>query len=95
MKVGDVIISEGHRFTVSGVTSRNFVAIDETSGRTRSGYVVQEHGSGTDVEWLDGDPKWHEKSERPRPAARYTPPPEPDANEAARPDRFSRDPFDD
>lgn len=97
MKIGDTIVSEGYRFEILTVTGRNFTATDQNSGRSRSGYVVSEHGGGTDIEWLDGNPNWHAESPG-KPAAQhrgYTPPPEPDPAEASRADRFSRDPFDD
>ena len=94
MKVGEIIVSEGHRFEVATETSGNFTAIEEGSGRVRLGRVLSEHGSGTEVEWLDGDPNWHNNAP-PRVVTPYVPPPPPDPAELTRPDRFNRDPFED
>ncbi len=94
MKVGEVIISEGHRFEVTTSTAANFTATEEGTGRTRNGRVLSTHGGGTEVEWLDGDPDWHNNAPPPVRQA-YVPPPPPDPAERTRPDRFNRDPFED
>lgn len=94
MEARDVIISEGHRFTVTFVSGVSFSAEEEGTGRIRQGRQLQAHGGGLDVEWLDGDPNWHNNApvpERPEPVA----PPEPDPAEATRASRFDRDPFGD
>lgn len=97
LKPDDTIISEGYRFRVTVTSGRNFTAVDELSGTPRHGYMIGSHGSGTEIEWLDGDPNWHEKAmQEARRAAQYAPPPaESDPAELTRPDRFNRDPFDD
>lgn len=87
-EVGDEFVSEGHRFKVKAVTGSSITAEELSTGRTREASVQSEREGEADLEWLDGDPRWHQKGEalRRQPVVAT-----PSAGPSTGPSRFDRD----
>ena len=86
---GDEFMSEGHRFRVVQVSGRSMTAEEVATGRQRQAVIGDDSREGeADLEWLDGNPRWHEQGQQQMraPVPKGDPPGEPIG-----PSRFDRD----
>lgn len=61
-QVGDEFLSEGHRFRVKACQGVSITAEEVATGQERQGLIHSEQPGEADLEWVDGDPRWHQKT---------------------------------